>query len=140
MGIENGKKVTLDYTVSTDGQTVDTSQGRGPFVYVHGEDNILPGLAEALEGMESGEKKTITIPPEKAYGERTGEAFKEIPRSILPGDVEPEVNMLLESMSPEGEKAVVKIAEVKEETIVVDLNHPLAGKTLEFDVEIKSVE
>ncbi|MGD2278555.1 MAG: peptidylprolyl isomerase [Candidatus Omnitrophota bacterium] len=140
MGIEKGKKVTLDYTVSTDGQAVDSSRDRDPFVYVHGEGRILPALAKDLEGMEPGEKKTIIISPEEAYGKRNDSALKEVSRSILPGNVEPETGMLLESKTADGTKSTVRIAEVKKDTIVIDLNHPLAGKTLKFEIEVKSVE
>ncbi|MBD3425893.1 MAG: peptidylprolyl isomerase [Candidatus Omnitrophica bacterium] len=140
MGIEKGKKVTLNYTVTTEGQTVDSTEGTEPFVYVHGEEKILPALAENLEGMEIGEKKSIEIPPEKAYGARSEAAFKELPRTALPGNVEPQVGMLLESKSPSGATSVIRISEIKPDTVVVDLNHPLAGKTLTFDVEIMSVD
>ncbi|MFO8052644.1 MAG: peptidylprolyl isomerase [Candidatus Omnitrophota bacterium] len=140
MTIEKGKKVSFDYTLTVDDQVVDSSKERGPLTYTHGEGKIIPGLASKLKGMEEGQKTTVEVKPEEAYGQKNSEAFKEVPKSSLPKDLEPKVGMMLQMQGPEGQAVPVKVAEVKDEAVVLDLNHPLAGKTLNFDVTIVSVE
>jgi FKBP-type peptidyl-prolyl cis-trans isomerase SlyD len=107
---------------------------------VHGEGKIIPGLASELEGMKEGQEKTVEVSPEGAYGKEDPEAFKEISKSSLPEGLEPKAGMMLQMQGPEGQPVPVKVAEVKDEAVVLDLNHPLAGKTLNFDIEVISVE
>lgn len=140
MTIEKGKKVSFDYTLTVDGEVVDSSKERGPLTYVHGEGKIIPGLAEELKGMKAGEKANVKVEPKEAYGQENPEALKEIPKSSLPKDLEPKAGMMLQMQGPQGQPVPVKVAEVKDQSVVLDLNHPLAGKTLNFDVTIVSVE
>lgn len=140
MAIQNGRKVPLEYTLTVDGEVVDSSEKHGPLQYTHGEGQIISGLADRLEGLQEGAEKTIEVSPEQAYGKMNPEAFKEFPKSSLPQDLEPKVGMLLQVQRQNGQAVPAKISEVKEDSIILDLNHPLAGKTLTFDVKILSVE
>lgn len=140
MPIEKGSKVSFDYTLTVEGQVVDSSQQRGPLEYVHGEGNIISGLADEMEGLTQGDEKRIVLAPEDGYGEVNPEAFREIPRAQLPEGAEPQVGMMLQMQTPDGQVFPVGISEVKDDTVVVNMNHPLAGQTLTFDVKVTSVE
>jgi FKBP-type peptidyl-prolyl cis-trans isomerase SlyD len=140
MTIEKGKKVSFDYTLTVDGEVVDSSKERGPLAYTHGEGKIIPGLASELEGMKAGEEAVVKVEPKAAYGEKNPEALKEVPKSSLPKELEPKTGMMLQMQGPQGQAVPVKVTEVKDESVILDLNHPLAGKTLNFDVTIVSVE
>lgn len=140
MNVVNGKTIALDYTLTVEGQVVDTSEGGQPIEYTHGEGSIIPGLERKLEGMSVGEEKKVQISPEEGYGELNPDAFREVPREHLPTDVEIEEGMMFQMQTPAGEAMPVTVSEIKPENVVLDLNHPLAGKTLEFDVKIVSVE
>ena len=140
MTIQQGKTVSFDYTLSVDGQVVDSSKDRGPLQYTHGEGRIIPGLSKQLEGMKVGDEKKIVVAPEEAYGQVNPAAFQEIPKSRLPSDADPKVGMTLQAKDQSGKTSIVKISEVKEDAVVLDLNHPLAGKTLNFDVRIVSIK
>ena len=140
MTIHEGSKVSFDYTLTVDGQVVDSSQGRGPLEYTHGQGQIIPGLAKELEGLKVGDEKEVVVAPEDAYGEVNPEAYKEIDKASLNVDQEPKVGMLLQVTTPQGQVFPVRISEVKDDTLVLDFNHPLAGKTLNFQVKIVSVQ
>ncbi len=140
MTIEKGKKVNFEYTLTVEGEVVDTSKGRGPFEYVHGQGQIIPGLSKELEGMATGDEKKITITPDEGYGVVNPEAIKEVPKTSLPPDIEVKSGMYLQMKTNTGQPMPIRVSDVKESTVVLDLNHPLAGKTLEFDVKIVSVE
>ena len=140
MAIENGKKVTFHYTLTVDDQVVQSSEGQNPLAYTHGSGGIIPGLASEMEGLNEGDEKTVLVAAENAYGPLNPEAFKEIPRSSLPAELEPKKDMVLKANSPDGQEILVRISDVKEDAIVIDLNHPLAGKDLKFDVKVVSVE
>lgn len=136
--IENGSKVRIHYTLKVDEELIDSSTKGEPFSYIQGQGQIIPGLEEALEGLDEGEKKTVVLPPEKAYGPRDPQAMREVPKSAFQkmdslkvGDwVQGEVN---------NRQFQAVVAEIKGEDVVLDLNHPLAGKTLEFEVEVLEV-
>lgn len=140
MSIEKGKEVTFSYKLKVDGEVVDSSENQGPITYVHGEGKIIPGLASKLEGLTEGEEKNIEVEPAQGYGESDPNAFKEVSKSSLPEKVEPKTGMLLQVKPQEGQNLPVRISEVKDETIVLDLNHPLADKTLNFDVKVESIK
>lgn len=140
MTIQKGSRVSFNYTLTVDGEVVDTTEGKEPFQYTHGQAKIIPGLTRQLEGLGVGDEKRIEIPPEEAYGMIDPNAFQEVPRSQLPADTEPQVGMSLQARTLEGETMTVRISELKQDTVVVDFNHPLAGKTLTFQVKIVSVE
>jgi FKBP-type peptidyl-prolyl cis-trans isomerase 2 len=138
--ITAGKKVKFDYTLTVDGQMVETTQGKQPLDYVHGQKQIIPGLEKELEGMKVGESKKIVVKPEDGYGQVVKEAFREFDKAKLPQGVEPKVGMMLELKDAEGNSYPAAISEVKEKTVMLDFNHPLAGKELSFDVKIVSIE
>jgi len=140
MVVENGRSVSFDYTLTVDGEVVDSSKGAQPLQYTHGEKQIISGLAKQLEGMGVGDEKIVEVMPEEAYGTVDLKAFREVPKTSLPEGAEPEVGMFLEVQGPDGKGFPVKVSEVKENSIVIDFNHPLAGKTLTFDVKVVSVE
>lgn len=140
MAIEDGKKVTFHYTLTVDEQVVQTSDGQQPLAYTHGSGEIIPGLASELEGMNEGDEKSVLIAAENAYGKVNPEAFKELPRSSLPEGLDPKKDMMLQAHSPEGKEILVRISDVQENSITIDLNHPLAGKDLQFDVKVVSIE
>jgi FKBP-type peptidyl-prolyl cis-trans isomerase SlyD len=138
--IQDGSLVSFDYTLTVDGKVVDSTEGKEPLQYTQGKGELIPGLSKQLEGMRVGDEKKIVVPPEEAYGEVDPNAFKEVARSSLPKGIEPQVDMLLQANSPDGRTFPVRIAEVKEDTVVLDFNHPLAGKTLYFQVKIVSIQ
>lgn len=138
--VQEGSQVAIEYTLTLeDGTTADSNVGEEPLVYQQGAEQILPALEEALEGMEVGEAREVTLPPEKGYGERDPEATQEVEASVLPEGAA-KVGTRLVSQDTEGNRRLVKVQEVKEGSVVLDLNHPLAGETLHFDVKVVGIE
>jgi FKBP-type peptidyl-prolyl cis-trans isomerase 2 len=140
MLIKEGSKVTFDYTLTVDGEVVDSSQGKASLEYTHGQSQIIPGLEKELQGLAAGDAKEVEVSPQEGYGEVNPEAFKTMSRSKLPEGITPEAGMILAIESPQGEPVPVKVIEVTDEDFVIDLNHPLAGKVLNFNVNIVSVD
>ncbi|MFC1594389.1 peptidylprolyl isomerase [Candidatus Omnitrophota bacterium] len=138
--IEKGRNVAIDYTLTVEGVAVDSSKDRGPLQFVHGEGQIIPGLENRIVGMRAGEEKTVVVPPEEAYGAINPDALQEVPRSALPPDFAPKIGMMLQMKGPDGRALPTRVAQIKADTIVMDFNHLMAGKTLEFKVKIVSVE
>ncbi len=138
MTIQKGSQASFDYTLTVDGEVVDSSEGKEPLQYTHGEGQIIPGLSKQLEGMRVGEEKKVEVLPGEAYGQINADAFQEVPRSTLPANLELQVGMMLEVSSPQG-IVPARVAELKENSIVLDFNHPLAGKALSFQVKIVSI-
>ncbi|GAB4256759.1 MAG: peptidylprolyl isomerase [Thermoleophilia bacterium] len=134
-----GNVVTLHYTLTDDdGTLLDTSEQREPLAYLHGYGAIIPGLESALEGVEAGYKGTIVVPAADAYGERDPEAVFEVPRESFPGDLELIPGMRVAARTPQGEIAFTVI-ELTDGGAVLDGNHPLAGKTLHFAIEVADI-
>ena len=140
MVIMKGSVVSFDYTLTIDGEVVDSSEGKEPLEYTHGEEKFITGLSRQLEGMKVSEKKKIVAQPKEAYGEIDPNAFKEIPKLQLPPNIEPKVDMLLQMSTMDGRSIPVRISEVKDDAVVLDLNHPRAGKTLTYQVKIISIK
>lgn len=138
--IQNDKKVAIDYTLTVEGKVVDTSKGRQPLVYTQGKSEIIPGLERQLEGLKVGDFKKVSVNPEDAYGVVDPNGFQSIPKDSLPEGIEPKVGMMLQAGGPDGGRFPVTISEVKENEVVINLNHPLAGKVLDFEVTIVSIE
>lgn len=138
--IEKGKEVTLAYQLYVNGDLLEAADSKDPFVYVHGQNQIIPGLEKGLDGLRKGEKKTVRVPPKEAYGLVDPKALQEFEKEKLPPDVAPQMGTLLEARDPNGLPQLVKIVEVKEKTVVIDFNHPLAGKELEFQIEVLSIK
>jgi len=143
MVIENNNKVTLDYEGRFEnGDIFDTSthdDHSHPLTFTVGEGQVIPGFEKAVLGMNVDEEKEFTILPEDAYGMPDDRLYQEIPRNVLPAEPEPEIGMTLMMQSPEGNMPVM-ISEVKADSVVLNLNHPLAGKKLIFKIKILKVE
>jgi peptidylprolyl isomerase len=136
--IENGNVVDVHYTGKlTDGSVFDSSEGRDPLRFQIGSGQIIPGFENAVIGKNVGDKVTITIEPSEAYGEQREDLFVKIPTDKLPGEVE--VGQLLEATSEDGRSSQVLVHEIHEDHVVINGNHPLAGKELVFDIEVVSV-
>ncbi len=140
MKIANGNVVGIDYSLHLgDGEVVDASAPGDPLTYLHGEGQIVPGLESALEGLSSGDQKHVVVAPGEGYGEHDPRGVQEVPRAAFPQGFEPQVGMELTAEGQDGEPVPFVIREVKPDAIVIDLNHPLAGKTLHFDVTVREV-
>ncbi len=140
MIIADGTIVAIDYTLKAeDGSLIDTSEGDEPLFYLHGSGQVVPGLEAALLGKSQGDKLSVTVKPEDGYGPRRNDRVLTVDRSTLPEGQEPEVGMQLEAQGRRGEHIVLWVTEVTEKEVTLDGNHPLAGHTLFFDVEVKSV-
>jgi peptidylprolyl isomerase len=136
-----GDTVRLHYTGTlTDGSTFDSSSGRDPLEFTVGSGQIIPGLDVAIPGMAVGDKKIVTIAPEDAYGPRHEEGMQAVPRDQFPDDIPLEIGTALQVETPTGQQMSVTITEVSEDEIVLDANHPLAGKTLTFDIEMVAID
>jgi len=142
MAIEKGNKVTVEYIGTLeDGTEFDSSAKHGqPLSFEVGAGQMIKGFDEAVVGMNVGEEKDIVLEPKDAYGDPQPELRKEIPREHLPKEPTPEVGMMLGMQMPDGKQFPAKIVEVNETNVVIDLNHPLAGKKLKFHVKVVSVE
>lgn len=139
MQISPNKVVSIHYTLKNDaGDVLDTSSGREPLAYLHGSGNIIPGLEKALEGKSSGEKMNVSIAPEEGYGERHEGLIQDVPRDAFQGVEDIQPGMQFHAQGPSG-PMVVTVKEVGDNTVKVDGNHPLAGETLHFDVEVADV-
>ncbi len=138
--IESGSKVSLEYTLrDNEGKVLDSNKGRDPLTYVQGEQQIVPGLEKALNGMHAGDEKKVTVAPADGYGDVDPQAVAEVPKQMIPADALTVGTELL-ARNREGATRLVRIKEIKDETVIIDLNHPLAGKTLHFDVKVVGVE
>jgi FKBP-type peptidyl-prolyl cis-trans isomerase 2 len=139
--IENGQKVKIHYTGTLDdGNQFDSSAGREPLEFEMGAGMVIPGFEKGVVDMAVGEKKTINIPSAEAYGEKREDLVMNFERAQLPEDLEPEVGMMLQMQGPEGQPVPVTITAVEEEAVVIDANHQLAGKNLNFELELVSVD
>lgn len=138
--IENGKTVVFDYTLKIDGKVVESSEGKKPVQYVQGSKSVIKGLQNALLGLQAGDKRSITLKPEEAYGVVNPQAIKEIDKSKFDKDATFKKGMVVQLESASKKVAAGIVAEIKDKSIVVNFNHPLAGKTLTFDVAIKDVK
>ena len=139
--VKKNDKVKVHYTGRlTTGEQFDSSAGRDPLEFTVGAGQMIPGFDEAVEGMELNEKKTITLSPDQAYGPVHDQLINEVDRNQLPPDMQPEVGQTLMASSPDGRQTRVQVTEVKENSITIDANHPLAGKELVFDIELVEID
>jgi peptidylprolyl isomerase len=138
--VKSGDTVKVHYHGRlTDGTTFDSSEGRDPLEFQVGSGQVIKGFDEGVTAMGIGEKKTVHIPVNEAYGERSEEMVVEFPKSNFPPELAPEIGMQLTMTNNEGQQIPVVIIEVKEEIVVLDANHPLAGQDLVFDLELVSI-
>lgn len=138
--IQDGSTVSIEYTLKLDdGSVADTNVGGEPLVYTQGESQILPALESALSGLKAEDTKEVTLKPEDGYGPVREEAFQEMPVDMLPEDGR-KVGAQLVGRGPSGQPVYARVVEINEGTAKVDLNHPLAGQNLHFDVKVVEVE
>jgi FKBP-type peptidyl-prolyl cis-trans isomerase SlyD len=140
MNIIDKVYVAFDYKLTLDsGEEVDRSPENEPFSFITGSREVIPGLEKAMMGMTVGTRSKISVEPEDAYGPVNPELIEDVPRNQFPREIELKQGMMFQSNGPEG-MVTASIKEIKDEnTVVVDLNHPLAGKTLHFDVNVVEV-
>lgn len=138
--VENGLYVQVHYEGTLqDGKTFDTSRGREPLEIKMGGGQLIEGFEEALMGMETSEKKKFTLTPDKAYGERDESLERSFDRSQIPPEMNLKVGDMVGLHTPQGQQVPVQVKSVDDQKVVVDLNHPLAGETLTFDIEVMGI-
>jgi FKBP-type peptidyl-prolyl cis-trans isomerase SlyD len=138
--IKDGSVVSLEYTLSgEDGKTIESNKGKAPLKYTHGGQQIVPGLEKNLTGMKMGEEKRVKVNPEEGYGPVDPKGFQEFPKDKIPSEGL-KVGAVLTARGPQGQQVPVRVHEIKEKTVVLDLNHPMAGKTLVFDIKVLDVQ
>ncbi|MEO6818244.1 MAG: peptidylprolyl isomerase [Ginsengibacter sp.] len=137
---KKGDRVKVHYTGKlTDGKQFDSSQGREPLEFTVGAGQMIKGFDEAIPGMEVGDKKTITLSPTDAYGESNADAIIEFPKGNIPADMKLEPGMKLQLQGQDGNPIPVVVKEVKDDIVILDANHELAGKELVFDIELTEI-
>ena len=139
MQIESNSVVTLHYTLKdNDGNTIDQSDD-GSFLYLHGAMNIIPGLENALTGKVAGDELSVSVTPEQGYGVKDPARIQDVPKEMFEGNDDIAVGVQFHAEGPDGTAVVVTVVEVKEDVVVIDGNHALAGVDLNFDVKIVDV-
>jgi FKBP-type peptidyl-prolyl cis-trans isomerase SlyD len=131
--------VTIDYTLTVDGKVVGSTIQSGPMQYLHGHQNILPGLEHGLDGLYPGESKEIFIPADQAYGPFDPGAFAELDKNQFPPSMDLEIGFALRVRDEQGQVRMARISSVGEQTVTLDLNHPLAGKDLSFAATVLDI-
>ena len=138
--VQANDTVEVHYTGKLEnGQVFDSTEGRDPLKITLGEGRLIPGFEKGLLDMEIDEKRTITIPKEEAYGEVRKELFQVVKNEEVPENIKPEVGMGLVATNPDGTERQLRVAEVNEDHIVIDANHPLAGQDLIFELELVAI-
>ena len=138
--IKNGSVVSFEYTLSDEnGKLIESNKGEDPVTYTHGQHQIIPGLEKGLSGMDMNQEKNIRVQPEEAYGPVDPKGFKDVAKTEIPAQGL-KVGTMLHARGPKGEDFSVRVHEIKEETVILDLNHPLAGKTLSFDIKVLNIQ
>jgi FKBP-type peptidyl-prolyl cis-trans isomerase SlyD len=136
--IQDGSLVSIEYSLKDEtGKIIESNRDKEPLTYIQGAGQIVPGLEKALAGLKVGDQKTVTVKPEEGYGPINPDLTQELPKEKLPPDAL-KVDTMLMMKTPQG-PIPIRVKEIKEKTVVVDLNNPLAGKTLTFDVKIKDI-
>jgi len=139
MKIERGRVVTLHYTLRDEsGVTIESSRGRDPLAYLHGYGQLIPGLEKVLDGSVAGHASTVTVPPREAYGERNPDAVIRADKDSFPEGMEIAKGVEVHADTPDGPLSFVVVG-FEGEQVVLDANHPMAGMTLTFDVEVLDV-
>lgn len=137
---KSGDTVRIHYTGTLeDGTQFDSSSGRDPLEFNLGSGQVIPGFDNAVDGMSVGDTKSVSIEPGDAYGERHEQLVQEVPKSVLPDDIDAKIGMQLQGQSAEGQMTRFTVTAVTRDTITVDANHPLAGKKLNFDIELVEI-
>ena len=134
--VQNGLVVSMEYTLSVDGEVLDSSKDAGPLQFLAGHDNIVPGLEREMVGMKIGESKDVLVLPQDGYGEFDEEAFMEVPRGEFPADMELETGLELNVTDEDGQHQLAFVESFNDKTVRLDFNHPLAGAELRFNVKV----
>ncbi|MBE9504883.1 MAG: peptidylprolyl isomerase [Proteobacteria bacterium] len=138
--VKDGDKVKVHYTGTLeDGETFDSSEGSEAFEFTLGQNMVIPGFEKAVLGMQVGNETTVTLSPDNAYGNAMPEMVTTVKREQLPAELSPEIGMMLQANAPDGSVMQVQIKEVNDDSITVDANHPLAGKTLTFQIRLVEI-
>ncbi len=139
--VENGSTVSVHYVGTfEDGSEFDSSHSRNqPLQFQVGAGQMIPGFDNALPGMEIGEKKNITLGPDEAYGLHNPQAIQIFPKNVFPPEFVPVAGATVQGQNPSGQPTLAKIVEFDTHTITLDLNHPMAGKTLNFEIELLEI-
>ena len=138
--IKDGDTVSVHYTGTlTSGEVFDSSIERDPLKFTLGKGQLIPGFEHAIMGLSVGEKATTNIPSLEAYGEHNPEMVIEVPMNQLPPELDAQVGMQLQLNQPDGQAIPVQITQIEGETVTIDANHPLAGKDLNFDIEVVEI-
>lgn len=138
---KTGDTVRINYVGTlNDGQMFDSSEGRDPLEFVVGSGQIIKGLDSAIPGMTVGDKKTVNVPCDQAYGQTNPDARQAVPREQIPADIPVEVGTQLQMQTPQGQVVPVTVADVSETEVTLDANHPLAGQDLNFAIELVGID
>lgn len=138
--VQDGSIVYMEYTLSDDsGTMLESNVGKEPATFIQGAGQIVPGLEKELHGMKAGDRKKVKVKPEEGYGMPNRDAFQEIARERIPPEAQ-KAGATLTGQGPDGRMIPIRVHEVKEKTVIVDLNHPYAGKVLNYDVTIKDIK
>lgn len=138
--VQEGSLVGIEYTLTDEtGKVIESNVGKEPMSYIHGAGQIVPGLEKELTGLKVGAQKKVKVKPEEGYGPVNPKAFQEIPKGQLPPDAQ-KVGAVLATKGPQGQTITMRVHEVKDKNVVIDFNHPLAGKTLNFDVKVVDIK
>ena len=136
--VSSGKVISLEYTLTLeDGEVVDTNVGGKPITYTQGANQVIRGVEAAVEGMEIGQAKQAVVPPTEGYGDSDPNAFAEVSKDKLPKEIE--VGTQLHGKDANGREIRPVVSAIKEDTVLLDFNHPLAGKTLYFDLKVVNI-
>jgi FKBP-type peptidyl-prolyl cis-trans isomerase SlyD len=138
--VQQGVLVSIEYTLTDEtGKVIESNVGKEPLTYIHGAGQIVRGLEKELVGMKVGEQKKIQVKPEEGYGLRDPNAVQEIRKDKIPAEAQ-QVGATLMTQAADGRSLPMRIQEIREKTVVVDFNHPLAGKTLNFNVKVSDLK
>ena len=139
MQLTKDKVATLNYTLKDKDNNIIDESSDGSFRYLHGANNIIPGLENALEGKEAGDQLNVVVEPEDAYGERSLEQIQRVPKDMFPPDVDIKEGMQFHAQAPSGTPVIVTVTAIDGDEVVIDGNHPMAGMQLHFEVELVEV-
>ena len=138
--VENGAYISVEYTGTLgNGQVFDSSKGRHPMEVHMGAGELIEGFEAQLMGMALNEKKVFTLSPEDAYGQRNADLMQFVPRTEVPPEMDAKVGMIVGLVTPEGNQVPARIVELDDEQLTMDLNHPLAGESLTFEIEVVGI-
>ena len=136
--VSNGKVISLEYTVTLeDGQPVDTNVGQDALTYTQGANQIIRGVEAAVEGMEVGQSKQVVVSPTEGYGDRDPNAVHEVPKAKVPQEAK--IGTMLHGKDANGREIRPTVSAINADTVILDFNHPLAGKTLHFDLKVVNI-